>query len=90
MKTVSKTAVDELLRLTRKYKKTGDTDILPAKAHAAKQVSISAYGNEGCWLSFSDLAYCIIGTYALKPDMSNDEFYKLLYHIGFEVKEERI
>ena len=44
MKIISKETLDEIIRLTKKYNKTGDVDILPKKHEKAFQLSKEAFG----------------------------------------------
>ena len=46
MKIISKETLDEIIRLTKKYNKTGDVDILPKKHEKAFQLSKEAFGKK--------------------------------------------
>jgi len=55
MRSVKKETMDELIRISKKYWRTGDTDILPARIKLAEELSDQAFGNAYNWCSFSDL-----------------------------------
>ena len=86
MKTVSKTALDEVIRLTRKFYKTGDTDLLAAKHANCDAVSRGICGNDGMWLQISDLVTGILGGHtAVKPNATNQDIYDVFALLGYEV-----
>ena len=87
MTRVSKNTVDDIIRLTRKYAKTGDVDFVTARINAAKIFSREVYGaaNDHHWLGISDLIGGILSSSGLKPHASNQEIYAVLNGIGFEV-----
>ena len=88
MKTVKKSTIDELLRVVRKYAKTGDTDILTKKLEICSKLSVEAFGSEGKWLQFADLAGAVVGVNPLVPGASNQVVYDVLKVIRIEVVEE--
>ena len=56
MRIISKETLDEIIRLTKKYNKTGDVDILPKKHEKAFQLSKEAFkGKNDRWISFTGL-----------------------------------
>lgn len=71
---VKKTTLDELIRIIKKYQKTGDTDILPKKFDLVKE----AFGDK--WCSYGDLIYSLC---ALK--CTYKKIYEVLSAIGIEV-----
>ena len=85
MKTVWKSTIDELLRVVRKYAKTGDTDILARKSEICRELSVEAFGSEGKWLKFADLTGAVVGVNPLVPGASNQVVYDVLKVIGIEV-----
>lgn len=84
MKTVKKSDVEALARITRKYAKTGDTDILDIRHNIARKMSICSFGNDSKWLAFCDLFGALCGVAPLK-NCTNDEIIAALNLIGFEV-----
>ena len=79
MKTISKEPLDEIIRLTKKYNKTGDVDILPKKHEKAFQLSKEAFGKNDRWISFTDLTKAAL---ALKDTVSSEELYRLFKILG--------
>ena len=88
MKAIKKSTLFELVRLTRKYARTGDVDILSAKIETAKELAIQAYGRENAWLPFADFINATVGVYALYPKCTNEEICELFRALKFEVLDE--
>lgn len=82
MKIISKETLDEIIRLTKKYNKTGDVDILPNKHEKAFQLSKEAFGGDGWWLSFVDLVSAALD---LKDTVTSEDIYSLFKILGLEV-----
>ena len=88
MKAIKKSTLFELARLTRKYAKTGDVDILSAKIETAKKLATQAYGKDNAWLPFADFVNATVGVYALYPKCTNEEICELFRALKFEVLDE--
>lgn len=87
MKSIKKSTLLELARLTRKYAKTGDVDILPKKIAYAQELAKQAYGGVSAWSAFDSFLSAVVGVFALKPRCSNEELCELFKLLGFEVVE---
>lgn len=85
MKKISKKMFDSVLRMTRKYWKTGDKDIVIAKIAVSEDLKRET-GID--WLAFSDLADCILMPHGFKPSASNDTIYAVLNVLGYEVMDD--
>ena len=85
MKPISKEDLDELIRLTKKYYRTGDVDILPAQARAASLLSISTRGDNLGGLAFSDVVSAMFGGFGLKRDATYQDVYDVFALLGYEV-----
>ena len=70
--------LDELIRLSRKYRKSGDTDILPVKNQTAFKLSFETFGHENNWLYLCDFV-----NGALRLGATNDMIYEAFKAIGF-------
>ena len=88
MKAIRKNSLLELARLTRKYARTGDVDILSAKVETAKKLATQAYGKDDAWSAFSNLVDAAVGVYALYPKCTNEELCELFRALKFEVLDE--
>lgn len=88
MKAIKKSTLLELARITRKYAKTGDVDILPAKIETAKKLATQAYGRDNEWSAFAEFMCAAIGVYALYPKCTNEEICELFRALKFEVLDE--
>lgn len=88
MKAIKKSTLLELARLTRKYARTGDVDILSTRIEIAKKLATQAYGKDNAWLPFADFVNAVIGTYALYPKCTNEELCELFRTLKFEVLDE--
>ena len=88
MKAIKRSTLFELARLTRKYARTGDVDILSARIETAKELATQAYGKNNAWLSFVDFMNAIVGVHALYPKCTNEELCELFRALKFEVLDE--
>lgn len=88
MKAIKKSTLLELARITRKYAKTGDVDILPARIETAKKLATQAYGWENGWASIVDFVDAVIGTYGIYPECTDEELCELFRALKFEVLDE--
>lgn len=88
MKAIKKSTLFELARLTRKYARTGDVDILSARIETAKELATQAYGKDNAWLPFSDFINATVGVCALYPKCTNEELCELFRALNFEVLDE--
>lgn len=86
-KTIKRSTLRELTRLTRKYARTGDVDILPARIETARKLATQAYGKNDAWSAFADFVYALVGVYALYPKCTNKELEELFKWLGFEIEE---
>ena len=85
MKAIKKSTLLELARLTRKYARTGDVDILPARIETAKKLATQAYGNYNAWPPFADFVNAVVGVYALYPKCTNEELCGLFRFLKFDL-----
>ena len=85
MKPVPKESLDELIRLTKKYYRTGDVDLLPAQRQAAEQLSISTRGDTLGSLAFSEIVSAVFGGFGLKRDATYQDVYDVFALLGYEV-----
>ena len=88
MKAIKKSTLFELARLTRKYARTGDVDILSARIETAKKLATQAYGKDNAWSPFADFVNATVGVYALYPKCTNEELCELFRALKFEVLDE--
>ena len=88
MRAIKRSTLLELARITRKYARTGDVDILPARIEIAKKLAIQAYGKDNAWSSFADFMNATVGVYALYPKCTNEELCELFRALKFEVLDE--
>ena len=88
MKAIKKSTLLELARISRKYARTGDVDILSARIEVAKKLATQAYGKDNAWSAFSNLVDAAVGVYALYPKCTNEELCKLFRAMKFEVLDE--
>ena len=88
MKAIKKSTLFELARLTRKYARTGDVDILPARIETAKKLATQAYGMDNAWSSFAGFVDAVIGVYSFYPKCTNEELCELFRALNFEVLDE--
>ena len=87
MKQIQQHNIDKVIRLTRKYRETGDTYLLPAKIEAAREVSCEMFCTDRSWLEVSEFVGGIIGVCGLSIGASNKVIYDALRCIGYEVIE---
>ena len=88
MKAIKKSTLLDLARLTRKYTRTGDVDILSTRIEIAKKLATQAYGKDNAWLPFADLMNATVGVYALYPECTDEEICDLFKAFKFEVLDE--
>ena len=88
MKAIKKSTLFALARITRKYAKTGDVDILSARIETAKKLAAQAYGRDNAWTAFVDFAESTCGVYALRDNCTNEVFCELFRALKFEVLDE--
>lgn len=87
MKTIKKETLDELIRITKKYYKTTDTDLLPKRFELAEQLSKQAFETENKWLAFCDLVSSVIGGSGLNQNATNETVYEIFNLLGISVEE---
>ena len=88
MKSIKKSTLLDLARLTRKYIRTGDVDILSTRIEIAKKLATQAYGKDNAWLPFADFMNATVGVYALYPECTDEEICDLFKALKFEVLDE--
>ena len=88
MKKINKKLLDELIRIERKYWKTGDTDLLDKQTLLAHDLSKFTFGNDGSWLKFSDFVGSIVASNGLKKSATNQDIYNAFAVLGYEVAGE--
>ena len=88
MKSIKKSTLLDLARLTRKYTRTGDVDILSTRIEIAKKLATQAYGKNYAWLPFADFMNATVGVYALYPECTDKEICDLFKALKFEVLDE--
>ena len=88
MKAIKRSTLLELARLTRKYIRTGDVDILSTRIEIAKKLATQAYGKDNAWLPFADFVNATVGVYALYPECTDKEICDLFKALKFEVLDE--
>ena len=88
MKSIKKSTLLDLARLTRKYTRTGDVDILSTRIEIAKKLATQAYGKDNAWLPFADFMNATVGVYALYPECTDEEICDLFKALKFEVLDE--
>ena len=88
MKAIKKSTLLELADYTRKYARTGDTDMFDARVEVAKELSTQAYGDGNAWIAFETFASATVGTYALYPKCTDEELFELFRAMEFEVLNE--
>lgn len=86
MRTIKQSDLDELVRLTRKYKRTGDTDILAARAEATRRLSEDTFRDDYHWLAFSDLVSGVLGGHGLCEGATMDTLISVFNALGYAVK----
>lgn len=85
MKIVNKKSMDELIRISKKYWRTGDTDLLPARIKFAEELSNQAFGNNYNWCSFSEL---VDGAVKFNKSVTNETIYMMFALAGISVDKE--
>ena len=88
MKSIKKSTLLELARLTRNYAMTSNLRFLDARIDTAKELAKQAYGWDYAWRSFVDFAESTCGIYALWHNCTDEDFCKLFRTMEFEVLDE--
>ena len=88
MKSIKKSTLLDLARITRKYARTGDVDILPARIETAKKLATQAYGMDNAWSSFAGFVDAVVGVYSFYPECTDEEICELFRTLKFEVLDE--
>ena len=88
MKKIDKSTLDKLIRVARKYWKTGDVDLLDGVLYTGAQLSKQAINKDSACLSFTDFVHSIVKPYGLKEHASNADIYKAFAVFGYEVVDE--
>lgn len=79
--------VDEIIRIERKYTKTGDTDLLGTKNQLAIDLSEKVFGNPYRWTALSDAIGAAVGPQGIMPNASNRQIYDILKAYGIDVRD---
>lgn len=87
MKTIKRSTLRELTRLTREYARTGDVDVLPARVKTAEELATQAYGENSAFVAFVDFVGAMVGVYALYPECTDEELEEIFKRLGFEIEE---
>jgi len=79
--------VDKLIRLRRKYWKTGDVDCFPAIAKTEKELSVEIFGTEDKWSVASYIIDLGVGDPSMTaiPSATNSQIYAIFNACGIEV-----
>ena len=85
MKKVNKKPMDELIRISKKYWRTGDTDLLPARIKFSEELSNQAFGNDYNWCSFSELVNSAV---KFNKSITNETIYTMFALAGISVDQE--
>ena len=85
MKTVELRLVRELARLTRKYARIGDVDLLPAAIYVAKEMSEQAFHDDMHWDGFKAVCSIVCGVSPMKMAGTNEDIINILHLLGIEV-----
>ena len=83
MKSIDKVLINVLINITKRYKNTGDVNLLSHRIDISRQLSEQAFGTDSHWLSFSNM---ISGGVGLNPEATNEEVYKIFEDLGFQIK----
>lgn len=90
MRVIDRRPLDEVIRLTRKYTKTGDVDLLGTKNDAAERASISAFSTAYRWLAIADMVSAILGPNGLNPSAPNSVVYDAFKAAGVAVEPQEV
>lgn len=90
MRVIDRRPLDEVIRLTRKYTKTGDVDLLCAKNDAAARASISAFSTAYRWLAIAEMVSAILGPNGLNPSAPNSVVYDAFKAAGIAVEPQEV
>ena len=88
MKSIKKSTLLQLARITRQYARTSNRGCLNARIDIAKEIAKQAYGRENAWLAFVEFAESTCGIYALWHNCTDEDFCKLFRAMEFEVLDE--
>ena len=88
MKAIKKSTLLDLARLTRKYIRTGEVDILSTRIEIAKKLAIQAYGDDDAWIAFAEFVSAVVEAYALYPECTDEELCEMFRALKFEVLDE--
>ena len=89
MKTIKKSTLHELTKITREYIKNPAADPMQDRIiDVSRALAKQAYDIMYAWTSFYDIAIAILGWYPLKPDCTDEEFEELFKWLGFEIEED--
>lgn len=83
MKNISKQKVTKVIELAREYWKTGDEKLCQEEIDTARELM-----GEFAWQPIMSLVDSLIMPNGLNRDFSNEDFYCLLYLLGWRVTDE--
>lgn len=81
-RTINKRDLDELIRLERKFYRTGDADILSARSVVCDDI---AHATMTGLFAISDIVGGILQTNGLRPKATNAEIYAVFELLGWRV-----
>ena len=85
---ILKSELDKAIRISRKYWKTGDVDILAARSNAVKSISIKLTGEEYSAGAVQDVIDAMISGFGLKQHATNQDIYDVFTLLGYEIKDD--
>ena len=88
MKTIKKETLDELIRIIKKYHKTGDTDLLPKYMVLGNELAEQAFSKDNKGVCFRDLVSSIYGGFGLNQNATNETVYEIFNLLGISVEED--
>ena len=89
MKQVSKKRMDDLIRISRKFWKTGDKDLLGTRTNIARGLSASAFnGNDGRWDDFQNIVDLCTRSWSFLPNATNTQIYSVFSVFDIEVVDD--
>ena len=80
MSKISKSLIDEFIRVCKKYWETGDVDIIDKQINIAKDIELKTNKDWIIWKDFLE-SLC-------RLNVSSNCIYEILETIGFEVEDE--
>lgn len=85
MTKVDKQLLDELIRVTKKFFATSDSDLLPKRSKLSYDLAVKTFDENFYWFSLEGLVTAIFGGFGLAEDATNEDVYKIFAILGYEV-----